>query len=39
MTGKAKENFFDFREKQLAKPEAAKAKSEPLSVSQLTAQI
>jgi exodeoxyribonuclease VII large subunit len=39
----AKENFFDFREKLLAKPappESAKAaKSEPLSVSQLTAQI
>ena len=35
----AKENFFDFREKQTAKPAPAPAKSEPLTVSQLTSQI
>ena len=38
----SKENFFDFREKLTAKPQAAggkTAKPEPLSVSQLTAQI
>lgn len=35
----AKENFFDFREKLSRKNEPAKPKSEPLTVSQLTARI
>lgn len=35
----AKENFFDFREKQASRPASAEAKSEPLTVSQLTARI
>src|SRR5450432_2988134 len=35
----SKENFFDFREKMSAKPEPKKGKAEPISVSQLTAQI